>query len=197
MPFLRAQGSSSAVSGSISKDFIDAIRLHNESTLDDKCKLPVPSAKLGIYSGYILSSVREAFADTAMYEYVGVLTAEPMRMQHSKLYKKALEHVRNVLFAEYPILPLTEGHWGLKRAVRTALENKKNTTKRKKQRKSDKKKEKKRNKEAHKMRQSNEPLSDIDDEEEWVKMKGRKPTKMLYHLFHYKRKTSFNKTSTT
>lgn len=144
LPFPRSNGANTSNAGSIGRDIIKAIEDHNASVTDDEMKLAVPSAKPAVYSGYILSTVRDAFKATAVSQDVGVLTLQGMQLKYSdKQYKRAYEFVRDEMFRSFPVFKYTELNWGLKRSMTIALQNKKNTNVRKEKRKNEKSKGKK------------------------------------------------------
>ena len=138
LPFPRSNGDSCAAVGSIGADLLEAMRLHNETITDAALKFEIPDHKPATYSSQILAAVRDAFDETELAEYVGILSIDEIRRDHKKKYKKSIETIRNHMFRSFPVLELTEGVWGFRRAVKIALTNKKNTITRRKKRRDNK-----------------------------------------------------------
>lgn len=136
LPFPRADANSSSTIGSIGTDIIDSIRIHNENVRegDNDLKLPLPTAKPAIYSGFILKDVRNSFTGTVVAKYIGVLSADALRVKHGNKFRRACDTVRKDLYQWFPLLKYAEGEWAFNRAVKIALQNKKNTVARKNKR---------------------------------------------------------------
>ena len=171
LPFPRANGKGNSNQGSIGADLLEAMRIHNETTNDPSLRFDIPDYKPSTFSTQILASVRDAFDETDLGEYVGKLSLDQIRRRHKNKYKDSIETIRTFMFNSYPVLELTEGYWGFVRAVKIMLTNQVNTVNKKKKRstkgiekkKKQKKHQKKQEKGKKKKKVSN-PVSSSSEE---------------------------------
>lgn len=118
-------------SKSFVKQLNESIRLHNETTTDVTKKLELLDDKNHVIARTYLSAARDSVRGTSISPLLGVMTFESISKNYPGKLDDCYSIIEKRLISACPILEMTDGYWGVRRALTLAFENQRNTLNRK------------------------------------------------------------------